>query len=224
MFRKLALITVAACMCTATPASAGLMTFTNEGDFNTAIGGAALTVEGFETLTLGLAGGPYVSGGVSMNTANGVTFGSTSVDLVTEGAQAENWQQRADGDITFTFAAGINAFGIDITAFGSGGGGALTPNTLEVSVNGGTFFDMFVGHSGGTGNLLFLGLFDNMSTFTTVKFSDTFTADGIGLDRLQYGLVDISAIPLPATIWLFLTALGGLGLFGRRNKAARKYA
>jgi hypothetical protein len=216
MLKKLALMIVSAYMFAVTPASAGLTTFTNEGTFNTAIGGTSLTVEGFETLTLGLASGPYVSGGVSMNTTSGDTFGNTSVNLVTEGARAENWQQNADGDITFTFAAGIDAFGIDITDFGY-----PSTNTMNVSVNGGTFFDMFAGHSGGVGNLLFLGLYNDMTAFTTVTFSDTASsADGIGLDRLQYGMVDVPQVPVPAAIWLFGTALIGLVGFSKRRKVA----
>jgi hypothetical protein len=64
---------------------------------------------------LGLAPGPYVEADLSMNTASGDNYGNTNVNLETEGLRAGNWQQNADGDITFTNA--INAFAIDIKDF-----------------------------------------------------------------------------------------------------------
>ena len=38
-----------------------------------------------------------------------------------------------------------------------------------------------------------------------------------GLDSVGIDNVAITNTPLPAAIWLFLTALGGLGLIGRRR-------
>jgi hypothetical protein len=205
---------------TAAQASAGLMTYTGETSFDTAIGGATLAVAGFESLTLGLDTGPYVEGDLSMNTTSGYTFGNTSANVVTEGLRAENWQQNADGDITFTFANAINAFAIDIKDFAWTGNANPEPNTLLVSVDGATPFSMFVDHAGSEGNYLFLGLFDDTSTFTTVTFSDTaVNGDGIGFDRLQSGLVSSAppVVPEPGTIALLAVAAAGLAIARRRR-------
>ncbi len=202
-------------------AGATLTTFTNEGAFNTAVSGVTLSTESFETLSAGNNGvGSIDFGDVTASVATGTIFGSNSGSLVTLGTTALNWQQNADGDITFTFDTPINAFSIDVRDFG-----ALTiSNTLVVTVGGGTPFNVFENNTDSSAQL-FLGLFDDMATFSTVSFSDTATsADGIGLDRLQYGALPNTPTPAPepATGAMLAVALAGLGVLHlRRRKTAR---
>lgn len=56
-----------------------------------------------------------------------------------------------------------------------------------------------------------------MGNVTTLGIgTDAFDgADVVGVDNIS-----ISQVPLPAAIWLFLSALGALGLYGRRRRTA----
>ena len=56
----------------------------------------------------------------------------------------------------------------------------------------------------------------------TIDFanSDTAQANRGSQPSFQVKLAEVEAIPLPAAIWSLLAALGGLGLIGRRRRAA----
>ncbi|TQV69752.1 PEP-CTERM sorting domain-containing protein [Denitrobaculum tricleocarpae] len=113
----------------------------------------------------------------------------------------------------------MNAFGIDIADFGSF---KFFSNTLRVSIDGDEFFDVFKNFRGADGNELFLGLFDEDSSFTSVTFAATTRLpDFIGFDRLQYGLIEATPVSEPATLALFGLGLAGLGVLRRRKSRAR---
>lgn len=69
------------------------------------------------------------------------------------------------------------------------------------------------------------GIFDNnewallLSNVTEIAIStEAFNGrDSVGIDN-----VVLTSTPLPAAIWLFLTALGGLGLVSRRSRLVRR--
>ncbi len=204
-------ITVITVLALTQPVQANLITFTNETEFNTAIGGVALTTEGFEAIDLDLAGntGPLTFEGLSVNTVGGKVYGNDDPNFVSEGNRAIDWAQ-ADGNITFTFNSPINAFAIDIKDLGTAGS-----TILSVSVNDGTFLP--INFEEPLGNQLFVGLFDTTTTFTAVTFTNTIEFDVIGLDRLQFGIVEapIVAVPEPGGFALLLSGLIGLVLLRR---------
>ena len=63
----------------------------------------------------------------------------------------------------------------------------------------------------GDDGVRFLG-FKSNAVFSTVEFESVFENDGFAIDNLSY-----SAIPIPAGVWLFGSALAGLGVLRRRK-------
>lgn len=204
-------ITVITVLALTQSAQANLITFADETAFNTAISGAALTTEGFEAIDLDANTGPLTFGEVSVNTVGGIVYGNDDPNFVSEGDRAIDWAQ-ADGNITFTFNSPINTFAIDIMDLGTAGS-----TTLSVSVSGGAFLPIFDNFTGTLGNQLFVGLFDASTTFTTVTFTNTIVDDVMGLDRLQFGIVEIPivAVPEPGGLAFLLSGLAGLVLLRR---------
>lgn len=82
---------------------------------------------------------------------------------------------------------------------------SLTVDIADAVFNGTTGEDTFFGitHSGGISRIFISN-----------------ASGGIEVDHLQYGGGDLSAIPIPAAVWLFGTALIGLMGFSKRRKAA----
>ena len=58
---------------------------------------------------------------------------------------------------------------------------------------------------------LTFGLFENTGTNPT-------TNSGIGVDNIKI-TADVAAVPVPAAVWLFGSALAGMGIIGRRKSA-----
>ena len=73
------------------------------------------------------------------------------------------------------------------------------------------------GQNGALASYSNLDLTLTFGTATNVPFTG-----GVFNPRTWNGTInyDVQAVPLPAAVWLFLTALGGLGLFGRRRRRA----
>lgn len=98
-----------------------------------------------------------------------------------------------------------------------------TDSTLQ-TVNAGTMFEGDITNTWWAG----VGIIDRIA-FTT---DGTWVCIGVGGcstnsflldlgDRGNYTISSaVSAVPLPAAVWLFLSALGGLGLFGWRKRRA----
>ena len=191
-------------------AQASLLTFTSEAAFQGAIGGAPLSLEGFNSIVPGAPQpGPLVFGALSVNTAAGTVSGTNIPQFVTEGTQTLLWNDVGiHGDITFSFAAPTNAFAIDIKGLGAPGG-----TTLSASIDGGSFFDVFVGATGSLADpARFVGFFDDSASFSSVTFSNS-ALNLVGVDRAQYGNV----VPEPGTAALLLLGFGGLAGLRRRH-------
>lgn len=195
------------------PVSATPMVHSDESAFNAAVNGGAMTTEGFESLQIGQFD-PVTLGKVTINGPGPGILVSHNPRYVTEGGHAVHWNAKRGRLFNFTFDTAINAFAIDITDLGTTRFG----NSLHVSIDGGEFFDVFSGFKGANGNELFLGLFAEGSSFSSVTFAaSSFFSDFVGFDRLRFGLIEATPVSEPATLALFGLGLMGLGALRRRK-------
>lgn len=209
--RVLAAVAMGVLFLGASSARAALLVFTDESSFLAAIGGAVLTSEGFNAAPLGNTPGPLTSGPLSYNTASG-NVGVTDIpQLIGEGARGIIWNDvTVHGDATFSVSSPINVLAIDVKNLGIGGA-----TTLSASVDGGSFFDVFVGATGVIGDFRFLGLVEDAGTFSSVTLSNSVT-NLVGLDPVRYG--NAVVVPEPATAGLLVA---GLALLGARAARAQ---
>ena len=201
---------------------AALVTYTsltaNSSAFDTAAASAdiVLTVDGYEDLGpgivdygLSLARTDYVVSSNGLSAGRGIRSTSTAADVI-EGNRSMVIFNNTD-PLTFTFGSAINAFGVTFGDIDMDFGGVFT-----YSIDGGASQTLL---SAGIGNDLdyFFGVIDTVNPFTSISFNRN-ERDGYYFDIANYGIVN--AVPVPAAVWLFGTALVGLFGFGRRRKAA----
>lgn len=190
----------------ATPAFAAT-SYTSEAAFLAAVGGAPLTVESFETTPGGTP--PSWAFPTVTVTCNGSvwcpTFAGTSTLLPTLGATGVYYS--TPDTLTFSFAAPITAFGIDLRGLGTVGG-----TTFSGALSNGATATFFTDHVGDDSITQFVGIVD-AAGFTSVTFSGTAPDDGLYFDRLQ-----VAAVPEPQAIALLLAGLGVTAAAARRRR------
>jgi len=60
-----------------------------------------------------------------------------------------------------------------------------------------------------------------IASITRLVFDDSSTSAGIGFGEFSYDRANaVSTVPLPGAIWMFLAALGALGVFRSRGRSA----
>lgn len=195
-------------------AEAALVSFASRAAFDSAF--PASVVESWDT---------YANGTIFLDgtTTNGITYNSSAGNAVVTSSFFNTTEPFSLGDtatgffnssdsITFTFAAPMMAFGIDLNTFANTAGAYLaTTNTAEV---GGSVFDPFPTRSTGQ----FLG-FSSDIAFTSVTVSGT-GVNPFSLDSLRaVAAAPVgggSPIPEPST------ALFGLALVGMISASRRR--
>jgi len=173
----------------------------NENGFETARLTDQTTID-FDDGTFSCVGTEFCPGFFGISQSN-VRTGNQSVFFATPDAGV------------FDFDTPISAFGIFI-----GGLGNIDTTTLTVTNNRGETRDIYVDLSR-TGssfddNVLFAGILDSVG-FTRIAFSGTAPFDGIFFDDLRFGTSELSAVPLPGALPLFLMGMIGLARSLRRR-------
>ena len=137
--------------------------------------------------------------GTSFVTSETVTV-SFSEEVILDTLILGNWENNVAGNgdrATLNFSGGSSGAGtIDLN--GSDGNGGLTDA-----------FDFFV------------NLNTSLTTFTITPVQGGTNSDGATVKTsFRLNAVEVSEVPLPAAVWLFGSAIAGLGVIGRRRRMA----
>ncbi len=175
----------------------------------------------FEGATL-----PNVAPGVSLTNAGDVGTGIQSTNQTPLGfnttTSGSNWLKvspdfnSAGASWTFTFTTPISAFGAYFTDTETD-----FPGPLSISFNDGVLQSLPVTKTADGGGILFFGFTDLGASIALVTISTGATnlfADVFGIDDVRFTATTPTPTPIPATLPLFATGLGALGLLGWRRK------
>ena len=205
----------------ATNAAATPVFFTDESLFNSAIGGAALDLESFES--------DFTDGTTSVAFTDVTVTGDENLILTNPSSLATDGTGTIgivdfsfNGNfVTFAFNSPVNAVSLSILA------------PLDVSSSG----TLALSNDNGASQMLFsaplpdfstqfAGLVDDMMTFNSITISSTQTGDGIQFDRLRFGLIDFDSppIPEPSTLFLLGSGLVAVGALHRRRTCSSRLA
>lgn len=154
--------------------------------------------------------------GSEAGNSNSFSFGGTTYQ---DPAGGNSWAPNVIGDPTFaTWTVNNVASGSLGFSFGTNGGltvanGANPDNTVPAGFPGINFFASFVGNENGSSGQGVYLFFDDDGANNDDNHDDLVV-------RLDITNGSIGIVPLPASFLLLGTALGGIGLLGRRRKLA----
>lgn len=209
---------VLAIVASTTAGSAATLTSVDRATFSAAVTGGTISSDNYDTTAVG--GAP---------TTAGVTYSASAGNVIVTNAYLTSTNPNGIGStsvgffqetetVTFTFAAAITAFAIDINTFATSNG-AYTA-TLNTGDTIDSIFEVFSGRATGQ----FLGFVSDTSftslTLTAVNGvtdpNETYT-----LDTLVFGdaAAVTGAVPLPASLPLLAAGIGLCFGLGRRRKA-----
>jgi hypothetical protein len=227
----------------ATAAQATVVTVFDDFDggianFNSTVTTAGATVSTIN-LVAGGSGNPLDLGDVAITRNNGGTvnigspyqlFNSAPTRFTSGGVININPSGASRGigakgsGITFTFAAGVNAFGFEVGDWAT----CCQPSDLYIQFGANTpilvgastvFGDQFL-TNGGAG--VFVAAFDDTDTFTTVSFwGDGFGEFLVAGGTLRYATLDpgtLPGIPEPASWAMMIAGFGLVGAVMRRRR------
>lgn len=129
-------------------------------------------------------------------------FASFDVD----GTQIANVLIDSGSSLFLTFDQAIYSFGVDLASLNDNilRTEIIAANTTTTPQIEAETFVRFFGISSST-------------AFTTIEFRGI-ANDGFGMDNVMYSTAPVSAVPVPAAVWLFGSGLIGLAGIARRKK------
>lgn len=143
--------------------------------------------------------------GIDLNPIN--YFGSTSQSVSGAGGGG-GASIRNDFQILFTTA--VTAFGMDVLAYsGFASDGIISVYDVAGALLGETAFNGAVGGH-------FFG-WESAAGIGKITIHDNPNASYMQFDNIGFG---VATVPVPGAVWLFGSALAGLGLFGKRKQQA----
>lgn len=183
------------------------------------------TTLNLDLLLAGTSAVPFTLGAVNGNLqGNAVTVATRSIPTGTDGFGGYPisgnilWVMDAN-TFTITLSQPVTAIGFYGIDIGDAGG------ALSVALNGGVPIPVAL-PSLTSGNVLYFGLTDLTSPFSTITVNNSFSGDRFNFDDLTVGFANedpnLAATPEPATLFLLGTSLAGMaGAAWKRRKAAR---
>ncbi len=171
------------------------------------------------TLNLSFEGGAGTIGATLQLTA--AAGGGTNIRSLPSGGDARyatsgtNYFNSGNDNFEVTFLSPVNAFGF----YSTDAADEPLDSILSVDLGNGSGILQVAGPGADpnirNGSLLFFGVIDTKNPFTTVTFIKSELGDFIGYDDLIVG-----AVPIPAALPLFVSALGFMGFIGWKRKNA----
>ena len=218
----------AAPLLTAGVAQASIITFTNRSLFEAALSSSTTfdfngVAEGtqLDNLSVGYDFGPFSindSGGGGQVYIRNSTSGTASSGIV-DGTNFVRYNENASGlhELIVTFDTAVQALGVDFNNPSSD----TALDTFDVYVTLGST-DYLVAAAGTSG---FFGALSTDASMTQAVFNlfdyPTKGSGVLGLDNFTWG-TPVAAVPAPAALPLFASAVAGFGLFaGRRGRGKR---
>ncbi len=198
---------------TAGAAQAAPIAVTDLDAFNSAAGGAAVTLDTFDTTNFGETSITFESGVVSRRV--GVNSGFTPV--IDNGISASRYRGTVHGG-RFDLADLVWTFPVPVVGFIADFRNILFPIEVTISGSGEVFgiADVMGGRNG------LFGLFDDMAPFTEIRFSmlDGLPASGsLFIDNLRFAAAPGAvAVSEPGTLAILAVGLAGFALVGRRRR------
>jgi len=169
----------------------------------------------------GIAGGPEVLeefGDDILEPGFAITFGSSLGGNISGGQYNDRADDSAVQNPLFEFSGlGVTAFGAEWNLGPAQPGTNLTFLITFVGGGGTTLVDAIVNPNAMQGFIGFFGIVSDMAIASIELAEGTmqgFMFETFSLDDARF----VSAVPLPAALPLFLTALAALGFLGRRKK------
>lgn len=162
--------------------------------------GYTVSAGGIAGATLTVLDNTYVNGGNQIRNRFGASTGSVVDD--------------AYGDLTFSFATPVNAFGIDIATIARGFVGSSS-GAFVLTVGGIPYTYNYSGSSG----FGFLGITTD-TPFSSLTIATSKSNDSL-FDNVRFASPAVAAVPEPATWGTIILGFGLLGGMMRRRTAAR---
>ena len=171
-------------------------------------------------LDTGSAGGNITAVALNLPTVSGVSFSNLTstapINFAQLGSFVNNDGIKASPLGDFDFGSAVTSPGMGATSWSGGG----NPSQGVQANATGTFVFNFIGTN--LDSLSTLSFINAVAPGAAASAPSSFIAvrfRGVGSDKVAGVTAVAPPVPVPASVWLMLSGLGGLGLFSRRKSS-----